>query len=210
MDVLLDSSCLEDLHNLDIRYATLSYCWGSANFCTTKETEISHNKEIPYQLLPPTVQDTLILTRHLHIQFLWIGALCIVQDDKGEWEVEASRMQDIYTGSSFTIAATDAAGSSVGCLSSDASLNQDLVKSSAFLGVSNTGDGSGAILRVQPGDIRKSAEESVLSTRGWVLQEMVLSNRILHLMRSGLYWECKSECRTEADLVLINQRGTMV
>jgi hypothetical protein len=123
----------EDLHNLDIRYATLSYCWGSAKFCTTKENENSHRKEIPYQFLPPTLQDALTLTRHLHIQFLWIDALCILQDDHAEWEIEALRMQGIYSGSSITIAATDAADSSVGCFFPDSSLDSNSDKTRAFL-----------------------------------------------------------------------------
>jgi hypothetical protein len=143
----------------------------------------------------------LTLTRHLHIQFLWIDALCIVQDDHAELEIEASIMQNIYSGSSITIAATNAADNSVGCFFPDSNLDCNLDKTSAFLAISNTGGGSGAIVRVQQGDIRKFAKESVLNTRGWVLQEMVLSNRILHLMRSRLYWECRSECRTETGLV---------
>lgn len=187
-----------DLHKPDIRYATLSYCWGGASLCTTKENEPLHRQEIPEQLFPPTLQDALTLTRHLNIQFLWIDALCIVQDDHAEWEIEASRMQNIYSGSSITIAATDADNGSVGCFSVNSAPEDE---SGAFLVVSNIGEDSGTIVRVQPKDLRTFAEDSVLNTRGWVLQEMVLSNRIVHCMRSGLYWECRSECRTETGLV---------
>jgi len=48
----------------------------------------------------------------------------------------------------------------------------------------------------------------VLNTRGWVLQEMVLSNRIVHCMNSGLYWECRSTCRTETGMKF--DRSTMI
>jgi hypothetical protein len=188
----------EDLYNQDIRYATLSYCWGNANFRTTKENENSHRQQLPLHLIPRTLQDALTLTRNLHIQFLWIDALCIVQDDYAEWKIEASRMQDIYSGSSITIAATDAADSSMGCFFPNPS---KLDKASVFLTITNTEHDSGAIVRVQPDDIRTSAENSVLNTRGWVLQELVLSHRTVHCMRSGLYWECRSECRTETGLV---------
>lgn len=188
----------EDLYNQDTRYATLSYCWGNANFCTTKENENLHKQEIPLQLLPRTLQDALSLTRSLGIQFLWIDALCIVQDNYAEWKIEASRMQNIYSGSRITIAATDAADSSIGCFFPNLSKPD---KASIFSTITNTGRNMGAIVRVQPHDIRTTAEASVLNTRGWVLQELVLSHRTVHCMRSGLYWECRSECRTETGLV---------
>ena len=191
----------EDLHGQDIRYAALSYCWGKAKFRTTKENEASHKQEIPFELLPSVLQDALELTRELHIRFLWIDALCIVQDDLVEWRVEAARMQDIYSGSAITLAATDAADSALGLFSSNSSAACNPDKNGVFVTVSNVGDALGTIVRVQPRDIRASAEESVLNTRGWVLQEMVLSHRTVHCMRSGLHWECRSEWRTETGVV---------
>ncbi|TVY36082.1 hypothetical protein LSUB1_G008233 [Lachnellula subtilissima] len=194
---LVKSHCLQEQCTPNIRYATLSYCWGGAKFCTTKKKVESYEQEIPYELLPSTLQDAITLARHLDIRYIWIDALCIVQDDDIEWGIEASKMRDIYSGSSITIAASDAANGSMGCFplkpDDDCSLNHP----SAFVTVKNSGDGDGIIIRVQPSDIRALAGESVLNTRGWVLQEMVLSNRTVHCMKSGLYWECRSECRTE-------------
>ena len=108
-------------------------------------------------------------------------------------------MQDTYSGSSITIAAADAADASVGCFFPNA--DSKLGKTSAFFTIGNLGGDLGTIVRVQPQDIRTSAGNSVLNTRGWVLQEMVLSRRTAHFMRSGLYWECDSECRTETGFV---------
>jgi Heterokaryon incompatibility protein (HET) len=196
----------EDLHDEDIRYATLSHCWGQANFGTTTKNEHEHKQEIPYQLLPPTLQDALTLTRLLHIQYSWIDALCIVQDDNNEWKIEAVRMQEFYSGSLITIAATDAADGSMGCFPQSLSVDGDLDRNGSVLTIGNIEDDLRCIVRVQPGDIRTFAADSVLNTRGWVLQEMVLSHRIVHLMRSGLYWECRSECRTETGVVFDRSR----
>jgi hypothetical protein len=44
-----------------------------------------------------------------------------------------------------------------------------LGKTSAFFTIGNLGGYLGTIVRVQPQDIRTSAENSVLNTRGWVL-----------------------------------------
>ncbi|PQE10982.1 heterokaryon incompatibility protein [Rutstroemia sp. NJR-2017a BVV2] len=188
----------EDLHHQDIKYATLSYCWGNQNLCTYGENESSYKEGIPFQLIPRTLQDAMTLTYNLNIQYLWIDALCIIQDNDAEWKAEIPRMQDIYSGSSITIAATDAIDCSVGCFFPEP---RELDKSEVFLTISNTGCDVGTIVRVQKGDIRTSAGYSALNTRGWVLQELVLSHRTVHCMRAGLYWECRSECRSEAGLV---------
>jgi hypothetical protein len=135
------------------------------------------------------------LTHDLGIQFLWMDALCIVQDDYAGWELEASRMKDVYSGSLITIATPDAAGGPGGCFFPNSECHD---KAGAFVA---TGGDSGVIIRVQPRDIRTFAEDSVFNTRGWVLQETVLSNRVVHFMRSELYWECRCECRTETVLV---------
>lgn len=54
------------------------------------------------------------------------------------------------------------------------------------------------ILRIWPSNIRHSATRSVLNKRGWVLQEMVLSHRTVHCMRSQLQWHCRTTCETES------------
>jgi hypothetical protein len=110
---------------------------GKRKFCTTKENESPHAQEIPYQLLPQTLQDAITLTRQLGIQYIWIDALCIVQDDHAEWEVESSKMRDIYSGSSLTIAASDAADASEGCFPSSFDEDGSLNKLGVFLTVGN-------------------------------------------------------------------------
>jgi hypothetical protein len=196
------------LDNWDARYATLSYCWGDTtrNFSTMKDTVDSYSKEIPVGLIPPTYQDALTITRALKIPYLWIDSLCIVQDDYLEWQNESPRMQEIYSGSSLTIAATDAPDTSAGCFfrdnrSSESGSNKssDNVDQNGgiFVTTNNLGGNSATILRMQRSDIRKSTSDSVLNTRGWVLQEMVLSHRTVHCMHSQLQWECRSVCKTE-------------
>lgn len=110
----------QHLQSQDIRYATLSHCWGdSLPLYTTKETEPLYSQEIPSGLIPPTFRDALTIARALDIPYLWIDALCIVQDDHVEWQNEASKMQDIYSGGSLTIAAADAFNSLGGCFFND-------------------------------------------------------------------------------------------
>jgi len=185
-----------------IKYTTLSYCWGRANFCTTKENETLPKQELDYEYLPQTLKDAITVTRRLSIPYIWIDALCIVQDDPAEWEIEASRMRDFYSGSSLTIAASDAVDGYTGCFPASFDDNGGLDPPGIFLTTSNIRDGGGSIVRFQSADIRRLTEDVVLNTRGWVLQEMVLSNRIVHCMKSGLYWQCRCAFQTETGLKL--------
>ena len=54
--------------------------------------------------MPKTFQDAIVVTTKLSVSYLWIDALCIVQDsvDSLEWRQEASIMGDIYANSYFT------------------------------------------------------------------------------------------------------------
>lgn len=180
-----------------IKYTTLSYCWGHANFRTTKENETLHKHELIHEHIPPTLQDAITVTRQLNIPYIWIDALCIVQDDPAEWEVESSRMRDFYSGSSLTIAASDAADGYMGCFPANFDDNGGLDPPGVFFTTSNIRDEGKFIVRFQQNDIRRLAEDAVLNSRGWVLQEMVLSNRIVHCMKSGLYWQCRCAYQTE-------------
>lgn len=90
-----------------LQYATLSYCWGnSLPKTTTKATKYEHEtKGIDIQSMPATFQDAIYVARKLGIRYLWIDALCIVQDDMDEWEAEAVAMCDVFAHSQITISA---------------------------------------------------------------------------------------------------------
>lgn len=47
---------------------------------------------IPWQRLPRTLRDAMILTAKLGFGLLWIDALCIIQDDHLDWSIEAAHM----------------------------------------------------------------------------------------------------------------------
>ncbi|KAK0337580.1 hypothetical protein LTR59_012582 [Friedmanniomyces endolithicus] len=100
------------------RYMTLSHCWGvepilkltSANldaFCNgMSETQ-----------LPKSFQDAISIARYLDVRYLWIDALCILQDSSLDWQIQAQTMAQVYSGSYLNIAATDSSNSSGGIFS---------------------------------------------------------------------------------------------
>ena len=98
-------------------YMTLSHRWGNVHPCKTITTNLSERFcEIKMKELPKTFQHAVIITRRLGIRFLWIDSLCIVQDDPYDWEIEASKMASIYSGSYLTIMAVSSVDSRGGCI----------------------------------------------------------------------------------------------
>lgn len=87
-------------------WAALSYCWGqgaSENVRTLKANLEQHQRAIPVRILPATVQNAIQLARALGFRYLWIDALCIVQDDSEEWAKEAASMGSVYLHASLVI-----------------------------------------------------------------------------------------------------------
>jgi hypothetical protein len=91
-------------------FVALSYCWGKtlAYTTTTKNLRSHTDKGILLRELPKTLQDAMMLARCLGFTYIWADCLCIVQDDKGDWEREAAQMANVYTNACLTIAATRA------------------------------------------------------------------------------------------------------
>lgn len=63
-------------------------------------------------ILSETFQDAITLTRQLRVQYIWIDSLCIVQDDRYDWETESATMAAVFQNAYLTIAASLAADSS--------------------------------------------------------------------------------------------------
>lgn len=123
------------------------------------------------------------------------GRFCIVQDDKKDWEIESAKMADIYQHAIVTLAATTSSGDTEGCFST----NLSSVKHTEIM--LSGGKTSGIAVRQRLRHWNKTtANDPVyfpLLSRGWVLQERLLSTRVLHFCASELIWECREESDCE-------------
>ncbi|KAH7412357.1 heterokaryon incompatibility protein-domain-containing protein [Phaeosphaeria sp. MPI-PUGE-AT-0046c] len=89
------------------RYATLSYCWGGYNEVRTLKSNLQDRcVGISWTELPSVFQQAVTVTRGLGIQYLWIDALCIVQDDAVDWRAEAGQMANVYWNGACRLAIT--------------------------------------------------------------------------------------------------------
>src|SRR3954471_17621094 len=72
------------------RYTTLSHCWGRAKFLNLTSKNLQELTEgISISILPKTFRDAILVAKGIGAEYLWIDALCIVQDSTGDWEREA-------------------------------------------------------------------------------------------------------------------------
>jgi hypothetical protein len=72
---------LLESNGIRAKYAALSYCWGQCELLrTTEATYAERCLSIPLHTLPRTFKDAVSMTTALGLQYLWIDALCIIQD----------------------------------------------------------------------------------------------------------------------------------
>ena len=142
--------------------------------------------------LPKTIQDAIKTTRKLQIDFLWVDALCIVQDDESEKQSEIVRMKDFYRSSIVTVSAASAPESEEGFLSDRRAIEQ-----SVHLIFTMPDAALGKIILVRhvpqphPRMFLCPGIEPI-NTRAWTAQESLLSNRVLIYGRLQLFWKCRS------------------
>jgi hypothetical protein len=177
------------------RYAALSYCWGYNPDCKTmKATLAGHSAALPLDKLPQTILDAITVTRELDIPYLWVDALCIVQDDEDDMATELAQMVEIYRNSYFTISAASASDSRDGFLS-DRQLTSVIEGSGPIYLPYRTKAGSDAPIGMV-GLIKNSMKGVVrdhIHSRAWTLQEHILAPRLLVYGSVQLFCICGSK-----------------
>lgn len=171
------------------KYATLSYVWGKnkqLQLLTSNQTKLmSQGAFLKGDVTPSqTILDALGVCQILGLRYLWVDALCIIQDDSRDRTMQILRMRRVYSGSSLTIVAACGNDSTDGIrLPSHNYTAHD--------------DGDDDACTQSAGKIYKG---SVWNSRGWTLQEAALSHRVLLFTPAGLYFSCQkfAHCAIQA------------
>ena len=88
------------------QWIALSHCWGQTLPIKTEKCNIDvHCEAITLSSMGPTFEDAVLITRALGVEYIWIDALCIIQDDVEDWTRESQTMDYIYQKATVTIAA---------------------------------------------------------------------------------------------------------
>ncbi len=188
------------------RYLALSYVWG-ASFLPTAAAEVLKPRLASMALscnivslgeegglsclaLPRTIQDAITLTHGLGERYLWVDALCIVQDDAEDIQRQTAAMDAVFSGAVLTIAAT--AGS-------DADHGLPGIR---------PGSRNNTRRKVPLTDklsLVTTVEDELFGSewihRGWTFQERLLSRRMLFFKNSMVTWKCDLDTWNEETIL---------
>ncbi|PMD21488.1 HET-domain-containing protein [Hyaloscypha hepaticicola] len=168
-------------------YACLSYCWGGPQeVLTTKANLHEYAKRLPVDRLPKTLQDAISVSKTLGLRFLWIDALCIIQNSDEDKAVEINKMGSIYRDATVTIFAASASRVGDGFLQHRSSDEGGVLL--PFY-VSDSSQGTVTLLLQES----PYTPNEPLDSRAWVVQETLLSRRRLIYGTKELLWKCQED-----------------
>ncbi|KAF4989058.1 hypothetical protein FGRMN_9388 [Fusarium graminum] len=187
-----------------VRYIALSYVWGAvSNFRLTMANRpallIPGSVEKVGHLIPDTIRDAIELTRRLGCRYLWVDALCLLQNDAEDLQLGVNAMDLVYERAWLTIVA--------GC-GHDANAGLPGVRDMTRKSSQNT-------LAICPGvemgivtGMDGLLKTSVYDTRAWTFQEQVLSRRVLYFLDNRVFYRCRAAEHAEhfTDILSQNQR----
>ena len=183
----------------DRSFVALSHCWGLIPIIRTLTSNYDeHRKGIVPERLSKTFREAVHATRKLGYRYIWIDSLCIKQDDGDDWAAEAATMCDVYQHATLTIAAAHAPGGDVGCFAE----RDGLLALPFFIELPHaTSSTPTRIMFTSYGRVKEvGGGDPALYGRAWVLQEQLLSPRMLIFDGSQIKWECLTSYGSESSL----------
>ncbi|KAG8158066.1 hypothetical protein KVR01_011827 [Diaporthe batatas] len=186
--------CLRDTEGEMGRYVILSHRWVQdtervktlrSNYRDRLRTDKNNFPTMYPHEVTKVFQEAAQLASRLGIQYIWIDSLCIIQDDDDDWKREATNMARYYQDAWLTIAAHSSEGLYFPAV-------PEVLPSTIHLPYTDDAGQHAAGLSIQPMDgshlrdiYRKAITESELLSRGWVVQEWLLSSRIVAFSETG-------------------------
>ncbi|PMD40930.1 HET-domain-containing protein, partial [Hyaloscypha variabilis F] len=192
-------------------YAALSHSWGDVHTIrTTRRNFEDHKQHIPLSPIFGTFIDAIATCSVLKIPYLWIDSLCIIQYDetdplstRDDSQREIQQMGKIYAQAALTIAATGASDDpTMGLFRGERHRLRQLVEIPLKYSASDK-PGEFIYASIKPKTLAEEVSDSRLYTRGWVLQERVLSPRYLHFGREQWFWQCRESTAAESDGIAV-------
>ncbi|KAF1984612.1 hypothetical protein K402DRAFT_465135, partial [Aulographum hederae CBS 113979] len=195
-------------------YACLSYCWGAPPhfILTTKKyvelTTIGH----PVEDLPATLKQAMLFCCRLGVSWIWIDALCMIQDDHEDKLMEIKRMGGIFQNALVTFVVEGAASMIEGifAISDPSHVGIDSVEIEELNQLHKGPFRSKKLRRqLQHPDhdaFRHSShfvpqryddKTQILHSRAWTFQECLLSSRLIIFSSQELRWTCLAETSCE-------------
>ena len=188
VDVLLMNLCRMPHGS---RYIALSYCWPKVNkFVTTKSSltglyipgALRDKEERMFQ----AIQDAIQCVSELGERYLWVDALCIIQDDEEHKSFQVQQMDRVYGSSLLTlIHAPPEARPEVEAHNGLAGYRKRYQMTKQV-----TYQVQGLELLIPFTSLNDVISGSLWTTRAWTFQEERLSRRNLYFTETQMYFQC--------------------
>jgi hypothetical protein len=177
------------------RYAALSYCWGSNSYGELKQSHLNkYLQHLDVGALPQTLRDAIAVTKSISIRYLWVDALCILQDSEEDKSHEISMMERVYRDSLLTIVAANSEGVTEGFL------QPRKMPMESYTLPFRLSESQFGTMSVQELDEREYEEsEEPINKRAWTLQESMLAHRYLIYSSHTLQWRCNAGVRNHGN-----------
>ncbi|KAF2727328.1 HET-domain-containing protein, partial [Polyplosphaeria fusca] len=163
---------------------------------TTKENikELMRHNGIneEYEKLPRTIRDSIRLVTDLGERYLWVDALCIIQNSDRSWALNSRVMNVVYGNAYFTICAADGNDANAGLQALGFLRPIAHPENIAFYSLDVR------LKLVRPAE--HYIHGSRWSTRGWTFQERLLSPRTLIFADGRMFFQCRCTARC-ADII---------
>ncbi|MCJ1245185.1 hypothetical protein MMC30_002386 [Trapelia coarctata] len=178
------------------RYLALSYVWGGIDqLRLTKQTFpvlTKGNSTLDnFHTATKTVKDAIAFCQVLGETYLWIDALCILQDDPQDQKAQISAMDLIYSCAFATVVAASGKTANAGL--------PGVLAESRPSSPSEIVDGLDLMLT--PRYSIFSISESPWNARAWTYQEKLLSKRLIIFTNYQAYFYCNNALWREDNVV---------
>ena len=181
----VEKNCIADGSNVD-EYFALSYVWGmGAQFMLTKDVVNDSTNEGYFASIgtkvPQSIRDAMQVCRNIGVRFLWVDALCIVQDDDQDKCDQVRLMDEIY-GRALAVLIVAAGDSAEHGIPGMGQQSRALINCETAV--------HGKILMTSLASTTDSAKRSHWNTRAWTYQEYILGNRLLVFTETYVFFRC--------------------
>ena len=173
-------------------YLTLSYCWGcdQSYVLTSNNLDVLMTK-LEVKMLPQTILDAIEVTKALGFEYLWVDALCIMQDSakaaaRDDMNQELTNMDQIYKNATMTIVAACVPSVKEGFLKDRPSSGRSQFDIPCRLGPNQF-----FVVHTQEHIFYHDGSEPI-SKRAWTFQEQLLPPRLLIYASHTLQWRCRT------------------
>lgn len=186
-----------------VKYFALSYVWGAANISPTLLANYQARCQkggLPTDQLVKTIADAIVLVRALNERYIWVDALCIVQDDVDRKVHDIKRMDVIYSQAFATVVALSGTTADAGLPGVRPNTRppqrvETLILNSGssdldYPEISDASETTTVHLAATPRPVNLALETSSWDSRGWTFQERLLSRRCLYFADQCVYFQC--------------------